>query len=270
MVRIFKRKGEVSYETALIGLGRIGWGYHLPQILSHEGFELCAVVDPSQERLDEAKALHAVEGFTDYRQMLQEAKPELVVIASPTPFHEEQAIAAIRAGANVLQDKPMTLDLASARRVAQVQKETGKKFVVYQPHRFSSTAVAAKELMATGKLGQIYQLRATNYNYSRRDDWQSQRKFGGGMIGNYGAHFIDQLLYLSHSKVTNLQCQVRRVLSIGDAEDVVHVLMETENGMLLDVDINQAAALPQSPLTISAPAALHGSEPMQKENTVST
>ena len=44
-------------KTALIGLGRIGWGYHRPQILAHKGFEFTAVVDPSQERLDEAKAL---------------------------------------------------------------------------------------------------------------------------------------------------------------------------------------------------------------------
>ena len=44
-------------KTALIGLGRIGWNYHRPQILAHKGFEFTAVVDTSQERLDEAKAL---------------------------------------------------------------------------------------------------------------------------------------------------------------------------------------------------------------------
>ena len=62
-------------KTALIGLGRIGWYYHLQQILSHEGFDLCAVVDTSVQRLEEAKELCGAAGYTDYKQMLSEAKP---------------------------------------------------------------------------------------------------------------------------------------------------------------------------------------------------
>lgn len=237
-------------KTALIGLGRIGWDFHLHELLLHEIYGLCAVVDPSQERLDEAKDKYGLMGFADHRQMLEQVQPDLVVIASPTLFHEEQAIAAMEAGADVLLDKPMTMDLASARRVAQVQQKTGRKLVVFQPRRFDPDTLAVKALLASGKLGQIYRLRANSYNYSRRDDWQSLRKFGGGMRINYGAHYVDQLIYLSNSNVTNLYCQMRRVISAGDAEDVVHILMETENGMLLDVDINQATPLSAGTLVV--------------------
>lgn len=228
--------------TALIGLGRIGWKYHLAKIISHEDFELCAVVDTSKERLEEANQLHGVDGYTDYREMLKKAKPDLVVIASPTVFHEEQAVAAMEAGADVLLDKPMTVNYAQACHIAQVQQQTGRKLIVYQPHRYTPIAVGAKNILASGKLGQIYQMCAFSYGYSRRNDWQAFRKNGGGMLSNYGAHYIDQLLYLSGGAVKTFTCFTNRILSMGDAEDVARVLMRTETGMVLDVDINQATS----------------------------
>jgi len=237
-------------KTALIGLGRIGWHYHLKQILSHDGFDLCAVVDTSPERLEEANALYGVKGYTDYKQMLTCANPELVVIASPTSFHKEHTIAAMEAGAHVLLDKPMALDCVEAQAIAQVHQKTGRKLIIYQPHRFSSAALAAKAIIASGKLGNLTLLRTTDQNYSRRNDWQAFRKFGGGMLSNYGAHYIDQLLHLSQSKVVDCLCFAQRILSMGDADDVAHILMRTEKGTVLEVDINQTTSLTDAPMKL--------------------
>ena len=57
-------------KTALIGLGRIGWQYHLPQIVKHEGFELAAVVDTNPERLREAEVAYGIRGYADAAEML--------------------------------------------------------------------------------------------------------------------------------------------------------------------------------------------------------
>ncbi len=65
-------------KTAVVGLGRIGWQFHLPQIASHEGFELVGVADPLQERLDEAKKIYGVNGYQNYSDMLKAEKPRLV------------------------------------------------------------------------------------------------------------------------------------------------------------------------------------------------
>jgi len=237
-------------KTALIGLGRIGWGFHRVQILEHSRFEFSAVVDTSLERLAEAKELHGVEGFTDYKEMLAKVKPELVVIASPTVFHEEQAIAAMEAGAHVLLDKPMTMDYESALRIAAVQKKTGRKLVIYQPHRFKPAAIAAKAIIASGKLGTIFQMRTGHSNYARRNDWQAFRKNGGGMLSNYGAHYIDEMIYLAQSDAKDYSCKLRKILSMGDAEDVVNIQMQTENGILINVDINQACSIGDNSLRI--------------------
>lgn len=122
--------------TALIGLGRIGWVYHLPEILKHREYHLCAIADVDPSRLTEADEKCDARKYTDYREMLQKERPDVVVIASPTPFHKEQAIQAMREGCSVILDKPMASDLDSAKEIAAAAAEYQQKITVYQPHRF--------------------------------------------------------------------------------------------------------------------------------------
>jgi len=236
--------------TALIGLGRMGWGVHLQKILQHKEFELCAAVDTNIERLKELKEKYDVTGYPDYRDMLECEKPDLVVIATPSVFHEEQAIAALKAGAHVLLDKPMSTNYEAAKRIRQTVLETKKKLVVYQSYRYSDVATVAKRILARGILGPIFQIKCTNYDYVRRNDWQAFRDFGGGMLYNYGPHQLDLALHLAQEKAKHIFSSVCNIATLGDAEDVVRIMVETENGIILDVDINQASALPVSAFTI--------------------
>ena len=245
-----ERGVEAMLKTALIGLGRIGWNSHRLKILETEGYALCAVVDTCQERLDEAKALHGVNGYTDYKEMLAAEKPDVVVIASPTVFHEEQAVGCMEAGVDVILDKPMSVDYPSALRIAEAQKRTGRKLIVFQPYRCNPIVGMAKEIIKSGKLGRIYKMHGFQGGFERRNDWQSFRKYGGGMLSNYGAHQVDYMLHLAQSKVKESFCVTQRVLSIGDAEDVAHMLIYMENDILLQIDISGAAAIPEIPFAI--------------------
>ena len=70
------------------------------------------------------------------------------------------------------------------------------------------------------------------------------------MLYNYGSHYIDQLLSIVDEDWKSIHAAVRTIASVGDADDVVKVVMETTSGILLDIDINMAAALPSTPLMI--------------------
>jgi len=237
-------------KVALIGLGRIGWNLHIKEIDKHDGLSLCAVVDTNAERIKEAEEQYGAVGYQDYREMLMKEKPEMVVIASPTIFHEEQAVASLEAGADVLLDKPMTIGMESARRIAAAVERTGKKLVVFQPHRAYPLAVAAKQIIERGVLGKIFEIRRVDNDYVRRNDWQAYKELGGGMLNNFGAHYIDQLLYLSGEKTAQIYCSMKRIASLGDAEDVVRILLTTENGTTLSIEINQASAMYKNDLAI--------------------
>ena len=236
-----------TLRTAVIGLGRIGWRYHLPQIRAHDGFELVAVADPLEERRDEAKAEYGIKTYPGCRELLDAEKLDLVVVASPTAFHADHAVAAMAAGCDVFCEKPMAPSLAEADRMVAAMKSRGRKLMLFQPHRAGADLVALREILRLGLIGPLYMIKRACSAYTRREDWQAFRKNFGGMLNNYGAHFIDEVLHLSGSRAKRVFCALRTVASLGDADDVVKVVIETESDMLLDVDINMASAQPMQP-----------------------
>lgn len=233
--------------TAIIGLGRVGWQFHLQEAARHQGLEVAAVVDPLPERREEARAKFGARGYPDHRALLAAEALDLVVIASPTQFHAEQALAAFEAGCDVFCDKPLAPSLAEADRMIAAAQQHGRKLTVYQPHRGRVETVALQDILRRGLLGAPYLMKRAEARYVRRNDWQAFRAHGGGMLNNYGAHYIDQLLYVAGSPAKRIRCVLRTIASLGDAEDVVKALIETESGVMLDVDINMAAAQEMSP-----------------------
>ena len=236
-----------TLRTAVVGLGRIGWQFHVPQAAKHEGFDLVAVVDPLEDRLAEAQTAFGAKGYTTFDALLASEPLDLVVIASPTPFHADQTVAALTRGCDVFCDKPMAPTLAEADRMIAAMRTQGRKLMVYQPHRARAETVALQEILAQDMIGRVFMIKRTVASYYRRNDWQAFRARGGGMLNNYGAHYIDLLLHLSGSPAARVTCALRTVASLGDADDVVKALIETEDGTILDLDINIASAHPMPP-----------------------
>ena len=230
--------------TAVVGLGRIGWGYHVPQVVRHEGFELLAVVDPLETRRQEASDAYGVRTYGTYADLLANEELDLVVLASPTIYHADQAITAFEQEVDVFTDKPIAPTLAEADRMIEAARAHERKLMVYQPHRARPDTVALQAILEQDWLGPIYMLKTTRTSYFRRNDWQAFRKFGGGMLNNYGAHYVDVLLHLSGSRARRIYCALRTIIALGDGEDVCKITIETENDMILDLDINIANAHP--------------------------
>lgn len=236
-----------TLKTAVAGLGRIGWGYHVPEVVRHGGFELVAVVDPLEERRLEARQTHGVAVYPSIEDLLGDQRPDLVVIATPTRYHAGQAVMALEHGAHVFCDKPMADSLDAADRMIDAARRAGRKLMVYQPHRMGSDVLALRAILARELIGRVIMIKRTAAAYSRRHDWQAFRKHAGGMLYNHGPHFVDQLLDLAGAPARRVRCVMKAVATLGDAEDMVKILIETTNGVVLDIDINMAAAHPMPP-----------------------
>jgi len=236
--------------TAVSGLGRIGWLYHIPGIMANEGFELTAVCDPLRERLNEAYEKYSVKGYTSFEEMIDAERPDLAVVASPTHLHAGQAVYALEHGVDVFLDKPMARDLAEADTIVKAKERTGKKLMMYQPSRFSATTQKLKKIIQSGVIGDVYMIKSSSCGFVFRNDWQSLKKYGGGMLNNYGAHSIDAALYLCGSTAKEVYGRMRRVAAAGDADDVVKILIETANGIAVDIDIILAAAASLPPTVV--------------------
>ena len=235
------KSNDKIIRTLLVGLGRIGWQEHLPALLAHPGFRVTAAVDPAPERLTECRNAFGIAGFASLETALAKGGFDLAVIASPTCFHAEQTISAIRGGCHVFCDKPAALNGEEFSRMASAAEQAGRLLTVYQPVRVARHSLFLKELLRSGQLGDIFQLKLYRECYSRRDDWQALRKNGGGMLLNYGSHLIDQANDLFGGGGEVLGCTADRILSRGDADDAVKLLLRY-GATTVDIDIDQAAA----------------------------
>lgn len=240
--------------AALIGLGRIGFQFHAPALFESSHFAFTSAFDPLSERRQEAEKMWGVRTYGDLATLLTEERPEVVVIASPTRWHAEQACQALAAGAHVLCDKPVAQSLAEFDTMIAAATRAGRKLVAYQPHRLGSRVRAMREILASRRLGDIHLIRAVRWDYRRRNDWQACLAHGGGMLNNYVSHALDEIVaFFGPEPVRSVHCETRCIASLGDAEDVVKALIVTQGGRLIDLDISQACALE------GAPWQLHGS-----------
>jgi len=233
--------GAERIRIGVSGLGRVGWPFHCAQIAAHPEFEFVAVQDLEPARREEAERTYGVRSYESFTDMLRESRLDAVAIATPTHLHRAMSVEALRAGCHVMLEKPMAPDSADAAAIVAEAARRKRILTVYQPRRADACFQHLRSLITSGIIGRLYHVRIGLFQFTIRDDWQSLRRFGGGMLNNYGAHALDQLLQLVGYDVKRLFCSLRIVASVGDAEDVVKVVLETRGGTVGEVDINQAS-----------------------------
>lgn len=237
-----------SVKTGIIGLGRSGWDLHAAMIATLPQFEVTAVADPSAERREEAKTRFGCTGYEAPEHLIGDAGVELVVIATPSHTHAELAVQASDAGKHVLVEKPMTTSLKEADRMVAAAERAGRVLSVYQVRRRAADFRKVQEIVRSGVLGPLHLIKMNVHGYSRRRDWQTLQKFGGGILNNTGAHFIDQALLLAGGQWSHLFVDMRHLVSAGDADDHIKIVFRGAEGVVVDIEITNAAATPITPL----------------------
>ncbi len=234
--------------TVLVGLGRIGYAFHGPAINDCPDYQLVGVVDPLEERRNEAAEKWGARAFESLETALVELKPELVVVASPTKYHTDQCTAAFAHGAHVLCDKPVAPTVGEVDQILDAATQANRRFVAFQPRRMAGDIRKLKEILASGIIGEVRVIRHTRTSYVRRNDWQALKAHGGGMLNNYGSHVLDEIILITNAEpVRSLHCWTRRIATLGDAEDYVRIVLVTESGRFVDLEISQGSAIPSAP-----------------------
>ena len=234
---------------AVVGLGRAGWNIHVHQLRGRADAKIVAVVDPVEERREQAAAEFNCKTYTSLNKMLKQDDVEVVVVASPSNRHGPDTKAAFKAGKHVAVEKPMAMSLSEADAMIKASDDAGKKLFVHQNYRFNKEFLLMKEIIASGKIGRVFHIRNYISHFARRNDWQTLAKNGGGVLNNTTVHFLDQILQLLPGKVTQARGDLQQIASAGDVEDHVKALLRTDAGATADIEIsraeNDAATLPK-------------------------
>ena len=206
---------------------------------------MAAVCDPDEGRLREARERIGCDAHAAFEDLLADPKVELVVVASPSHLHAEHTIQALRAGKAVVCEKPMAASLAEADAMIEAARQTGALLTVFQNRRYSPDFVKVREVIESGVLGRILLIRMAWHGFTRRWDWQTLKRFGGGTLNNTGPHAIDQALQFLGPAEPEIFCDMRLALTLGDAEDHVKVILKAPDAPLIDIEITSACAYPQ-------------------------
>ncbi|MCD6291373.1 MAG: Gfo/Idh/MocA family oxidoreductase [Anaerolineae bacterium] len=239
---------EDKVRVGIVGLGRSGWNIHARILeMLPDKYQVVAVSDLDAGRRQEAKDKFGCNTYETIEELLKDPAVELVVVASPSYLHAEHSIMALKAGKAVVSEKPMAATLEDADRMIAVSEETGNLLTVFQNRRYAPHFQKVREVIESGILGRIVLIRRTEHRFSRRWDWQTLKKFGGGSLRNTGPHLIDQALQLLGPAELEIFCDMRRTLTLGDAEDHVKLLMKAVDteAPLVDIEITSACAYPQ-------------------------
>jgi len=190
-----------QYRVGTIGAGAIVQRGHIPNFKAVPNVEVVAVCDVNLARAQEAaQATGVPNAYSDYKEMLNKEGLDIVVVATPNIFHKPMTIDALRAGANVLCEKPLALSSADAQEMYDVAGEMGRLLAVGTHYRYSHPVQAAKQQVDGGFFGEIYAARTL---WNRRagipgyGSWFTNNDLaGGGSLFDIGIHAMDRALYL--------------------------------------------------------------------------
>jgi scyllo-inositol 2-dehydrogenase (NADP+) len=231
-------------KTAVVGLGRAGWDIHVRALRNRPDYQIVAAVDVDEKRRAHAEAELGCKSFADLGSCLAGSPAELVIVANRSVDHAQDTIQALEAGRHVLVEKPMATTLAEADRMIEAARRTGRLLSVHQNRRLDPDLLYVQRVMESGILGRIFEIKIGIYGFARRNDWQTLKALGGGMLNNWGSHMLDQALLLLGAPVERVLGNLQQVACAGDSEDHVKIILVGRNGRLIDLEVTGACAQP--------------------------
>ncbi|AGZ35402.1 MULTISPECIES: Gfo/Idh/MocA family protein [unclassified Pseudomonas] len=230
---------------ALIGAGIMG-RQHYQQLRNVPQAQLCAVADPGPQA--EAFATECgVAWFADHRQMLEQIKPEAVIIANPNNQHVATALACVEAGVPVLVEKPVGVHLDEVRALVAASQRHGVPVLVGHHRRHNPLIARARQVIQDGRLGRLINVTAL-WQLQKPDSYFEtpwRREPGAGFLLTNLIHDLDLLRYLC-GEVVQVQAFTRNDVRGFANEDSAAVLLQFANGALGSLTGSDAVAAPWS------------------------
>lgn len=218
----------------VIGVGGMGAG-HCGRMASIAEVQLTSVCDIVPEVADQVAKKYDVPAFYNAEALLDSGLVDAVIIATPHYFHPPIAIEAFRRGIHVMSEKPIAVTVSAADAMIRAAKESGCKFGVMYQMRSMARWQFARQIVAEGRLGEIYRTslivgwyRTQAYYDSGgwRATWAGE---GGGVLINQAPHFLDIYAWLG-GLPARLTGHTRTRLHDIEVEDEAFATLEYANG----------------------------------------
>jgi predicted dehydrogenase len=223
-----------------MGRGHAGW------IDATPGMQTVAMCDIDPRRVEAAKEeLPGLKGyFTCLDEMLAMPDLDLVIIILPHNLHAQAAIQCLKAGKHAITEKPFCITVDEANAMIAAAQKNGVMLSVFHNRRWDGDYLTIHDVLRRGMIGDVFHIEAGGGNYGRPGTWwRSSKAVSGGVMYDWGAHFLDWILNLVPSKVTQVTGDFqKRVWHHVTNEDHGEVFIRFENGVTADYMNSSIAA----------------------------
>lgn len=211
-----KQKTNSKLKVVLVGTGSRGsnsWGKELVGPYS-DYVEMVAICDINPKRMEvareiigtKAKAYHS----NDFDQMIQEQKPDMVIVTTMDSHHVDYIVRALELGCDAISEKPIATEAEQCQRILDAEQKTGKKVYVGFNVRYMNESTEMKRIISSGKLGKIISIDYQEYldtshgaSYFRR--WHGKIKYSGSLLVHKSSHHFDLINWLLEADPVEVQ-----------------------------------------------------------------
>lgn len=176
--------------------------------------EMVALCDINPKRTAASKAILGINLKTyeakDFDLMIQETKPEIVIVTTVDSFHEKYIVRALELGCNVISEKPIAIDADQCQRISDAENRSGKRIYVGFNVRHTNESIEMKKILMSGELGKIISIdyqeclnTEHGADYFRR--WHGKKKYSGSLLLHKASHQFDLINWLLDSEPVDVQ-----------------------------------------------------------------
>jgi len=221
--------------AAVIGYGGMG-GWHTRHLLESDVCELAGIYDIDEKKAQLAES-RGIRAYKTEAELLADERIELVTIAIPNDQHEAVACRCMKAGKNVISEKPVTLSMESLERMIACANENHVLFSVHQNRRWDQDFLAMKEIVDSGELGEAINIESRIHG-SRGipSDWRALKPYGGGMLYDWGVHLIDQVLCIFGYDIKSVRCDFDYITT-SEVDDGFKLLLTFKDGKQAHIEV---------------------------------
>jgi predicted dehydrogenase len=231
---------------ALVGVGAHVFTMHAPALRSAR-VQVVGVADVDLAAAERRAEEWGCPSFGDHRAMLSAIHPDAVAVLAPHPFHASIAIDCLAAGAHVLVEKPIAVDVAEADRMIDAAREHGRLLAVNLQHRTRAEVRTAHKIVQSGRLGTLQRVEMVaiwtrTARYYAQAGWRGTwRGEGGGVLMNQSPHSLDLVCHLA-GQPSRVVAWNRTMYHAIETEDTSIALLEWPDGALGSLLVSTAQA----------------------------
>ncbi|WP_154605731.1 MULTISPECIES: Gfo/Idh/MocA family protein [Arthrobacter] len=242
--------------VAVIGCGDVS-AIHFAAIVGIAEAELVAVCDTDPGRLAAAMDAYDAPGYTDYSEMFDSVRPDVVHICTPHAEHVDPAIAALERGINVVGEKPLASTLEDGDRLVAAAAASSARMGVCFQNRYNVAVRVMADRISSGEFGSVVGGAAT-VMWHRTPEYYQNRPWrgtwaggGGGLLMNQAIHTLDLLQWML-GEVTGVSghAATHSLADFIEVEDTAELVLTHENGARSVLYATLANSL-NAPITVS-------------------